>query len=525
MEDTRERTQQLGEPALRPPDIPEGGRRRRRGCAGRQRRPARVGPRPTGRVRGTAPDPGGILDLPRGSQYRVISAEGGRLSNGAPVPGDFDAMAAFPGPGGTTVLVRNHELRLGDPRNAASPRPEPNPVEGRNAYRPNGTLVDIGGTTGIIVGPDRREIRDFVTSAGTRNNCAGGATPWGTWLTCEEDRTEGHGYVFEVDPSDPENDLSKTPIAAMGFFSHEAAAIDPRTGIVYLTEDDFRGRIPDDPASEDPKVANPENPDYNATTRSSFLYRYIPNDTSPRPGALQRGGALQVLTIDQRPLANADTFGQGDRFAVRWVDVTPDRAHDGALAKGGVSFNRLEGAAFAGGALWFDDTSGGEKRLGQIYRYLPETNTLELFFEGTDANQMENPDNVTVTPWGDFWFVEDGDGENRIMGITPEGGVYQFASNRIEVETGSGDVSEMAGPCFSPDGRTFFVNIQNPGVTYAIWGPFPRASAARRRAMAFAAPPAALAPALSGELLEAARRHNVSPLTAAALIRHGVPLL
>lgn len=454
-------------------------------------------------------DPGGVLDLPRSFQYRILSHEGGRLSNGAPVPGDFDGMAAFQGPGNTTILVRNHELRLN--RTATPPRPEPNPVEGRNPYRPDG-VVDIGGTTGIVVGPDRREIRDYVTSSGTINNCAGGLTPWGTWLTCEEDRTEGHGYVYEVDPNDPENDLSKTPITAMGFFSHEATVIDPQTGIAYLTEDDFRGRIdPNDP---------------NQDTRFSFFYRYIPNDRSQRPGALQQGGALQALRIDERPLTDADFFNQGDQFVVRWVDVDPAIAAEDARAKGAVKFNRLEGAFFAGGAVWFDDTAGGEKRLGQMYRYLPATNTLELFYEGTDANQMESPDNVTITPWGDLWFAEDGDGANRIMGITPEGDVYAFANNRVIIDSARPqDVSELAGPCFSPDGQTFFVNIQEPGITFAIWGPFPRANAARQRRMAFAAPPAHLAPRMSGELLEAAAKYGLSPLEAAAYQRFGVPLL
>ena len=436
------------------------------------------------------PDPGGVLDLPRGFQYRIISPEGATLSNGAPVPGDHDGMAAFAGPGGTTILVRNHELRAG----------EGPPVVGINPYDPH----EAGGTTGIVIGANHKELGAVVTSSGTRNNCAGGATPWGTWLTCEEDRTTGHGYVFEVMPNDPEHELATRPIRAMGFFSHEAVAIDPATGITYLTEDDARGRIdPTDPTND---------------TRVSFLYRYLPTDRSQRPGALQEGGRLQVLTIDERPRFNADFANQGDRFQIRWVDVTPEEPHDAALAQGAVRFNRLEGCSFAGGAFWFDDTAGGEQRLGQIYRYLPATETLELYFEGTDANQMESPDNLTITPWGDLWFAEDGAGENRLMGITPEGAVYRFASNRL-------NGSELAGPCFAPDGQTFFVNIPNPGITFVIWGPFARRNAARQYQMAVAPPPAHLAPRVSGELLEAAEKHGLSPLQAAAYHRFGVPLL
>ncbi|GGE29200.1 hypothetical protein GCM10011571_34180 [Marinithermofilum abyssi] len=434
-------------------------------------------------------DPGGVLDLPAGFQYRIISEEGKTMTNGAPIPGDFDGMAAFRGKGDTIVLVRNHELKPG----------EGPAVHGKNPY----DSTCSGGTTGLIVGPDRKVIQEYVTSSGTTNNCAGGATPWGTWLTCEEDRTTNHGYVFEVMPDDPENVLSKTPIREMGFFSHEAVDIDPATGIVYLTEDDFRGTIdPNDP---------------NNDTRFSFLYRFIPNDRSQRPGALQKGGKLQAIAIDERKGPDADLFKPGQKFGVVWRDVDPEEPHDDALAKGCIRFNRLEGAFFADGAFWFDDTAGGEKRLGQIYRYIPATETLELFAEGTDSNQMESPDNICITPWGDLWFVEDGPGVNRLMGITPAGEIYEFARNRL-------NDSELAGPTFSPDGQTFFVNIQTPGITFAIWGPFQGQNASLRRQLAHAAPPKEWAPRIPEQVAEAAERYGMSPLEAAAFHRFGVPL-
>ena len=384
------------------------------------------------------PDPGGVVDLPPGFRYRIISSERATLSSGQGVPGDHDGMAALPGPGGTTVLVRNHELG----------GHEGTSVDGANPY--DGGAA--GGTTAIVVGPDRRELRSSVASSGTRDNCAGGPTPWGTWLTCEEDRSEGHGFVFEVDPADPESDLSRTPIRGMGRFSHEAVGIDPRTGFAYLTEDE--------------------------RARGSFLYRFVPFDRRARPGALGMGGMLQALVVDEPP-------APGRRLPVRWLPVRPELANEDAAERGATRFARLEGATFAGGAFWFDDTSGGPAGRGRIYRLLPGPggDLLELFLECSGDNGIRSPDNVVVTPFGDLWFAEDGGGVDRLMGITPDGGVYEFARNRITR-------SEFTGPCFAPDGRTLFVNIQNPGLTLAIWGPFPAPSGARRHRMAYAAPPA-----------------------------------
>ncbi len=447
------------------------------------------------------PDPAGVVDLPPGFSYKVISLEGTPMSNGAPVPGDHDGMAAFRGRGGSTVLVRNHELRPGQ-------GPE---VPQTNPYDP----ATPGGTTGVILDRDLNVREQFVTSSGTTNNCAGGGTPWGTWITCEEDRTTGHGYCFEVDPDDPENDLSKTPIRDMGFFSHESLDIDPRTGIAYLTEDDFRGQIPDDPAEES---------DGGPAFRSSFLYRFVPNNRRRKPGALLDGGKLQALAIDEAP-RNADLWTQGQRFGTRWIDVDPEEPHDDALARGCARFTRLEGSYFAGGAFWFDDTAGGEARRGQVFRLIPSTgrrgDILELFLESTDENQLDNPDNVRITPWGDAWLAEDGDGINRVMGITPRGKVYEFARNDLD--------SEFAGPAFAPGGRTFFVNLQSPdpdglGMTLVIEGRFPRGHMGRQRTMAFAEPPPELGPRVSGELDEAAQRYGLTTLEAAAYERLGVPL-
>lgn len=453
------------------------------------------------------PDPGGMLDLPPGFQYRVLSPEGATLRNrttsGIPVPGDHDGMAAFAGPGNTTVLVRNHEVQIGDSGGA--------PVVGVNPY--DGT--DWGGTTAIVVGPNRKEQDAFVTSAGSRTNCAGGATPWGTWITCEETLTvsgKQHGYCFEVMWDDPENALSKTPITAMGLFSHESIDVDPRTGIVYLTEDSFAGSIPPDPNTE------------TDSSRASVLFRYLPNDRRQRPGALLNGGTLQALTIEG-VTRNADLYNPGQSFAARWVTVDPAIAHADALAKGAVRFTRLEGSNFAGGAFWFDDTQGGEARRGQIFRLIPGpegvvgADTLELVFESTSVNTLDLPDNLVVTPWGDIWLTEDGDGENRIIGVTPEGSSYVFARNRLPGE------NELAGPTFAPDGQTFFVNVQEPGTTFAIWGPFARQNRARRRVMANATPTTEYSPAISGELADAAERHGLTRLEAAAYDRLGVPLV
>lgn len=421
-------------------------------------------------------DPNGILDLPRGFHYKIISKTGDKMPNGDLVPAMLDGMAAYKGEKNTTILVRNHENSTNSQY----------PVNGRNPWSKGAA----GGTTAMVVGPNRELIKEYVTSSGTIRNCAGGATTWGTWLTCEETREMGHGFVFEVNPLDPENEMSRTPIRDMGYFSHEACAVDPATGIWYLTED----------------------------SSPSFLYRFTPNDRSQTLGSLQKGGKLEAAAIEELPTSKASTFHTGKKYGIVWKELNPERAQQDAKDKGCIQFSRLEGAFFSAGVFWFDDTSAGSGNLGRVYRYHPSTNTLELFYESTDQNDLEMPDNICMTPWGDLWIAEDGGGDDRIIGMTPEGNVYTFAENTL-------NGSEFAGPTFSPDGKTFFVNIQTPGITFAIWGPFARRNSARQRAMGFSAPPANLGPVVSDNLLAIAEEQGMSILEAAALERHGAPLV
>lgn len=145
---------------------------------------------------------------------------------------------------------------------------------------------------------------------------------------------------------------------------------------------------------------------------------------------------------------------------------------------------------------------------------------------GTDYARLESLDTITVTPSGDILVCEAGGGVNRLIGFTPDAESYVFALHNLPyplLEEGrpANSRAEVARPTLSPGGKTLFVNVQYPGVTMAVWGAFPEASAERQRQIAKAVPPARLAPHISAELGLAARRHGISDLHAAALHRLG----
>ena len=401
------------------------------------------------------PDPAGVFDLPAGFSYRIISRAGERMSDGFVVPGKPDGMGCFDLGGGRVALLRNHELGSGD----LARGPGADELPRNRFYDGRDGVPHPGGTTTLIYDMAAGAVESqHLSLAGTLINCAGGATPWGSWLSCEETVETGdlsHGWVFEV-PAAAKGPVEPLPLKAMGRFLHEAAAVDPRTGIVYLTED---------------------RPD-------SLFYRFLPRV----PGRLSSGGRLQALALDG--IADArnwdeEALAEGAWHNARWVRLDNVESPDDDLrlrghAQGATRFARGEGIHFGAGELYFTCTSGGAAKLGQIMRYVPsrfeghpreadEPARLRLFAESSSAKLFDYVDNLTVSPASHLILCEDRavpDPVNHLKGATPDGRVYTIGRN-VHPRRG-----ELAGVCFSPDGSTLFLNLYKPGLTLAITGPW-----------------------------------------------------
>ena len=423
------------------------------------------------RPKSLQPDPYGWLDLPEGFSYVRFSNTGENMSDGFVVPADHDGMSAFPVAGAPDrcILVRNHELN-------------PNRIDegpfGRNLElvdqldKDKAYDLDVGdtplaaGTTSLLYNTRTGQLEEsWLSLIGTDRNCSGGPTPWGSWITCEESTMNAggltqkdHGFAFEV-PASHKGLADPVPLKAMGRFNREAVAVDPSTGIVYQTED----------------------------TRDGLIYRFLPD----APGELANGGRLQALALMDMPKGDTrnwgDTkIGSGLNLPVKWVDLDAVTAPDGDLAarghaKGAALFARGEGMAFAledmKAAIYFACTNGGAAECGQIWRYQPSEfegtareaeapGVLTLHFESPDRTTMDMCDNIVAAPWGHLVICEDGPDDEFVRGLTADGQVYPIARNAHI------DQSEFAGACFSPDGSTLFVNMQAPGSTFAITGPW-----------------------------------------------------
>ena len=419
------------------------------------------------------PDPQGILDLPQDFSYQVISRYGEEMDDGFLVPARHDGMATFPGKDGSTLLVCNHEnpsrLQNMGPFGAELERLDR--IDRSKVYDyGKGSTPGTGGTTTIVYDTGKRQRKSIHLSlAGTEINCAGGPTPWGSWLSCEEifrnpganfewnkvvNREQKHGYVFEV-PAAHEGLSDPIPLRDMGRFEHEAAAVNPATGIVYMTEDRHR----------------------------SLLYRFIPNV----PGKLVEGGSLQAMAIkgmpefDTRNWLGRRQLQPGTWLETEWVDLEqPDVAENDlrfrGREKGATIFARGEGLCYADGEFFMTATIGGMSRLGQVFNYRPSVaegtpaendnpGRLQLLAESTASSLLRNADNLTMSPWGDLVLCEDTAGHCGLIGLKPNGTQYPIADNAYTN-------AELAGVCFSPDASTLFVNIQQQDMTLAISGPW-----------------------------------------------------
>lgn len=484
---------------------------------------------------GSAP----ILMLPLGFTFSVVSVQGMPMSdlNGDgtpyPVPGAMDGMEAFQLPNGNIRLIRNHEDRLPPSELTRQLLQERDKRRGprAKAYDENGA----GGTTSLEVQPHglRRLIDQHWSLVGTTVNCAGGRTPWGSWITCEE-TTAGpainvssgstctalptgyqkpHGYCFEV-PVDTHAGAPATPVPlrGLGRMSHEAVAVDPVTGMIYETEDNGSG--------------------------DAGFYRWVPpvGATVRAYGDLQRlhaedphglPGTLQMLKVKGQ--VNQRLFGgvaAGTTYDVEWVTIDnpdpnlelvspcappPPEAYPvvrQGLLKGAAVFKKLEGAYHGEGKIFFVASHGGpfgagSKGLGQVWEYSagpvtdpasPESSggILRCLYDASDYGKLDGPDNVCVSPRGGLILCEDGAGAQYLRGLTPAGEVFDLARNVYSP-------FEFAGACFSPDGSTLFVNLFSDSgmrshgsydstlpreytgpdqaqlaMTLAIWGPWQR---------------------------------------------------
>ncbi len=435
-----------------------------------------------------------LLQLPEGFAYRSYGWSGDPMNDGQPCPSNHDGMAvvASYGRGNSVdvVLVRNHE------RGQSANLIQAPAMYDTAASSTNGRFAG-GGTTNLRF-KGRQWIGMEASLGGTLTNCAGGPTPWGTWLTCEETgsnlESQGgkkHGYVFEVRPNAAET--TGKPIVAMGRFSHEAVAVDPTTRYAYLTEDN---------------------------RNKSGFYRFIPNDASGRPGSYEAGGKLQMAKVAGKANVDLNVASTGDTHRIEWVDIADPDANPVSIAlpgfvgatavagpfaqgwaQGGLRMARGEGIWHSDGKLFIVDTATGVNSAGvggngegAVWEYDLATGMLKAAFVSLDAVAANNPDNITISPRGGVLLCEDGGGVDdqglgrieRLVGLTSDGASFVFARHNVNLGAGQiaaagklvapGDYrdSEFCGACFDPAGKVLFVNVQQPGITFAIWGPWAR---------------------------------------------------
>ncbi|MFW2455479.1 PhoX family protein [Methyloversatilis discipulorum] len=416
-----------------------------------------------------------LLQLPEGFKYWSYGWTGDLMNDGVATPGAHDGMAVVAADANRIVLVRNHEQG-----SSTSGHYMPG---SKGIYDPRCN----GGTTTLVFAPQQKKwLSSWASLSGLIRPCAGGPTPWNTWLSCEETSnglhngaSKQHGYVFEVPAS---GIASGQPLIDMGCFSHEAAAVDPVTGMIYETED----------------------------STPSGLYRFVPNV----PGRLSAGGKLQMMKLKTANNASIAIEGQnygyfdtalenaiGTTWDVEWVDIeNPDKPFISGTTYGGVrsqglvqgasSLRRGEGIWYGNGVIYVCSTSGGAANNGQIFAYDPRRETFTLLFVsmGDGIDGVDSPDNIAWSPRGSLILCEDGGASpQQLRGLTLDGTIFPFCATNMDFRVGG-----TIGPVTRPSGRTFnnnalgnewagatfhnewlFANAYGaPGITFAITGPW-----------------------------------------------------
>ena len=414
----------------------------------------------------------GKLALPRGFKAirvstigvePVLDDRGGKVVG--KTPSNLDGTGCFE-VAGAVRLVRNHECRA-----SAS---VPVPLVKGTVYD-DGVPHGMGGNTVVETRRDGRFVQQWVALSGTIRNCAGGETPWGSWLACEEDTTKAgtkvtssvdkkeyvtkkdHGYVFEVFPDVVANQIPE-PIKAWGRAVWEGAAIGPDRTQAYLTEDVGGG----------------------------LFYRW----TAPRGRKIRAGiarqfsatdGVLQAaqLVKNGKALVHYGELGPDDLnkpYPVKWLDGGADRQAQKSDLRtqypGATVHPKIEGCWPDASGLWFtlsfvnanEATKYGiDQDAGMImyYDYSHQTLTMREYYP--TGGYFDSPDNITVSPWGSVLIAEDGSDPNHLIAFSPARGSRPLAKEIAER-------GEWAGPCFAANGRVLFANIQGD-CTYAITGP------------------------------------------------------
>ena len=334
------------------------------------------------------------------------------MSDGRRVSAMADGMGCIQDSAGNLVLMRNHEI-------------------------PRVTSSFAGGVSRLVVNPQSLAVvSSNIVLFGTSTNCGGGWCPQG-WLTCEEVRD---GAVYLCDPL-ATGLTPSSPLEALGRFKHEAAEAHSPSGEIFMTEDE----------------------------EDSCLYRFVPDShQTPFSGRLQA-----LVAIDRNGLDTRRETAVGDEWECRWVDIADPSGQSASVRRqaqllGAAVFSRGEGLVVRGDSVYFTATDGGPVGRGQVFEFLRvEANKgmLKVLAQSESAADLDCPDAICVSPQGQLFVAEDGQGEQFIRQVMQDGTFQSLARNALSD-------SEFAGLCFSPDGSTLFLNIQADGLTLMVTGPF-----------------------------------------------------